>query len=166
MFTSDIQYPYPYAGWNHGLEHGPEADGLAAFLWCAWGNVKSGDPIPLTLGLICLNSPQRQVHGRLGPADPGNLSWLTVTGPAGVELPYIGRYVNRTMRDEETVLVWPGSFHGQTFWHLDAQFDISQPGSYRLRWHYKFRGQQLISNELHIQIAAPTARPCNHLGAR
>ena len=139
--------------------HGaPEAE-RAAFLSGDGGQFLVGEPISLAYGFVAVERAADDVRleGIVAPrpmmaVDPHNGSWFSVIGPDGEELPYQGFYVCWAAKKEnQDVLLWPGEFVGKSS-ELNFSFDFSQPGEYRLQWHYGWGGPGLVSNEIRIEI--------------
>lgn len=151
------------------LAHGTPDTHLAAFLLAA-RRFKVGEAIPLSFGVVCVDSPPVDDRARRAtlkvlppnpPADPDNVSWFSVTGPDGRALPYKGPYKNfRLPQPEDSHLLALGQFLGHTSDNLARGFpDLAGVGKYRVAWHYAppggvagcWRGM-LVSNEIEIEI--------------
>jgi hypothetical protein len=153
-------------GKTGGVVHGEPDRGLAAFLAYDGARFKAGDPLEISFGLIGTKTndpppPKRvKVLRPFPPAEPNNLSWISVAGPDGKELRYQGEYIDwANPQPDDFVVLTQGAFAGQTFSELvPYHYDLRQPGKYRLRWHYApgaFEGAwagQLTSNEVEIEI--------------
>ena len=146
------------------MSHGPVKDGLAAFLICEQSQFKLDEPIPLLYGVVYYGPAESECPTILEPypaADPGNISWLSVTGPDGNDIPYMGVYVMFPLLDPRDVLrLKPRSFHGRFTPNIRDKFKLGTPGLYTIKWHWRIRPVdgisywvgELVSNEIQIEI--------------
>ena len=156
--------------------HGKTQDGLAAFLLCHKHRFQVGEPIPLSYGLIFIGpglskkDRERQDTSKLKvrvwwlqnrPELSGNYSWFELTGPDEQNVPYhggTGTLPDSAPLDEFSVCLHYGQFVGTTHVDLRRNFDLSRPGTYKVRWGYKpwFKGGpwvgKLMSNEVQFEI--------------
>ena len=141
------------------ITHGVPEGERAAFLSGDRGRFVVGEPISLAYGFVAVERAVDDVRlaGIVVPrpmmaVDPHNGSWFSVIGPDGEELPYRGFYVCwAANKENQDVSLWPGEFVGNSS-EVSFSFDFSQPGEYRLQWHYGWDGAGLVSNEIRIEI--------------
>jgi hypothetical protein len=145
------------------ITHGKPEGHFAAFLMSDRDQWKVDEPISLSHGVICVSLPPAGGDGKqvwslkvarpYRAVDPNNRSWLTVTGPDGKELKYLGEDVEwGAAQPEDDVLLRQGEFVGTTSSRVERHFDLKKPGRYRFRWHHGWSQPQLISNEVEIEM--------------
>lgn len=147
------------------MPRGTVKNGLAAFLLSPAGNgsVSTDQPIPLIFGVIfvgrSIQEDRMKIWPVVAPVDPLNLSWFSVSGPDGQELRYGGYQVdfgNPPFPPDRAISLTRDSFYGKVA-DLNENYDLSQPGTYTVKWHYSAYGRgawegELTSNELLVEI--------------
>jgi len=161
---SSTAVPAKDLGVKLAMSHGPVKDGLAAFLICEQNQFKLDEPIPLLYGVVYYGLAESEYPTIPVPypaVDPGNISWLSVTGPDGNDIPYIGVYVMFPLLDPRDVLrLKRRCFHGRLTPNIRDDFKLCTPGLYTIKWHYRISPTsdaswwtgKLISNEVQFEI--------------
>jgi len=167
---SSTAVPAKDLGVKLAMSHGPVKDGLAAFLICEQSKFKLDEPIPLLYGVVYdgpaepeypAESEYPTIPAPYPAVDPGNISWLSVTGPDGNDIPYMGVYVMFPLLDHRDVLrLKHRSFHGRFTPNIRDKFKLGTPGLYTIKWHWRLRPVdgisswvgELVSNEIQIEI--------------
>jgi len=146
------------------MSHGPVKDGLAAFLICEQSKFKLDEPIPLLYGVVYYGSAESECPTILEPypaVDPGNISWFSVTGPDGNDIPYMGVYVMFPLADPRDVQrLERRCFRGRFTPNIRYYFKLVTPGLYTIKWHWQIGPEdgisywvgELVSNEIQIEI--------------
>ena len=144
------------------MSHGPVKDGLAAFLICEQSQFKLDEPVPLLYGFVYDGPAEYTTIPVLYPAvDSGNISWLSVKGPDGNDVPYMGIYVMFAHPNSRDVLrLGRRCFHGRFTPNIRDKFKLGTPGLYTIKWHWRIRPVdgisswvgELVSNEIQIEI--------------
>jgi hypothetical protein len=142
--------------------HGPVKDGLAAFLIFERKQFKVGEPIPAMPGII-YGGAEKDIT--IQPPFPailsGHLSWFSITGPDGKDVPYTGPSVHFVPPEpNRAVKLKPLRFCGMVKNDVGDYYELNRPGLYTIKWHYNmpptpdgswWQGH-LISNEIKIEI--------------
>jgi len=156
--------------WKRSLwmPHGPVKDGLAAFLMCERKKFKIGEPIPIMVGIVYGGTEKYMtvVKPISVTGSPGNLSWLSITGPDGRDVPYTGDFIHFLPPKCEPESEWEVRLTARRFcgisvddirsapypwgpdrWLPDRYGDMDRdghkldtPGSYTIKWHYSIAG--------------------------
>ena len=152
------------------MSHGPVKDGLAAFLICEQNQFKLDEPVPLLYGVVYdgpaepdypAESEYPTILEPYPAVDPGNISWFSVTGPDGNDIPYMGVYVMFPLADPRDVQrLEHRCFHGRFTPNIRYYFKLGTPGLYTIKWHWRIRPVdgisywvgELVSNEIQIEI--------------
>lgn len=144
------------------MSHGPVKDGLAAFLICEQNRFKLDEPVPLLYGVVYGGPAEKVTILAPGAAvDPGNISWLSITGPDGNDVPYIGVYVMFPLPDPKDALqLRRRRFYGRLAYNIRDSFKLCTPGTYTIKWHCEMRPVdgvscwtgELVSNEIQIEV--------------
>jgi len=147
---------------NIAMSHGPVKDGLAAFLICEQNQFKLDEPVPLLCGVVYDGPAERvTILAPPGAVDPDNISWLSITGPDGNDVPYMGVYVMHPLPDPKDALqLRRHRFHGYLDRNIRGDFKLCTPGTYTIKWHCEMRPVdgvscwtgELVSNEIQIEI--------------
>ena len=148
--------------WKPRMSHGPMKDGLAAFLICERKQFKIGEPVPVMLGIVYGKyEGHMTVYQPLGPIDPCNCSWFSVTGPDSKDVPYTGGFIDGWGLDPKGAKrLERGLFCGRVCNDVRDSYKLDTPGSYTIEWHYEippaFGGSwwhgYLDSNKIQIEI--------------
>jgi hypothetical protein len=144
------------------MSHGTGKDGLAAFLICEQNQFKLDEPVPVMYGVVYGGPDEKVTILAPGAAvDPGNISWLSVTGPDGNGVPYTGVYVMFPLPDPKDALqLRRRRFHGYLASNIRYSFKLCTSGTYTIKWHCEMRPVdgvscwtgELVSNEIQIEI--------------
>lgn len=147
---------------NIAMSHGPVKDGLAAFLICERKQFKVSDPIPLLYGVVYGGPAEYMAIPAPYPAvNLGTRSWLSVTGPDGKDVPYMGVYLRpKRLNPKDVLQLRRRHFHGRWTPDIRELFKLSTQGVYTIKWHYQIRSVvgdscwtgHLVSNEIQIEI--------------
>jgi hypothetical protein len=147
---------------NIAMSHGPVKDGLAAFLICEQSQFKLDEPLTLLYGVVYGGPAEKVTILAPGAAvDPGNISWLSITGPDGNDVPYIGVYVMFPLPDPKDALqLRRRRFYGRLAYNIRDSFKLCTPGTYTIKWHCEMRPVdgvscwtgELVSNEIQIEV--------------
>ncbi len=143
--------------------HGTAQNGLAAFLRCDRKRFKIGEPIPLTYGLLYtakLGDYEKKTFWRPARFWSKTLSWCSITGPDGKEVPYTD-----AARDEIVCGPGPGKVSlshreliGKYLPDLRDVYKLNGPGTYKVRWNYRGgpvgndQWLHLVSNEVQFEV--------------
>jgi hypothetical protein len=141
--------------------HGPDKQGLAAFVLVPRNKVKLGEAIPVFYGVMGLDNVKggaiKITPARL-PTGENNFSWFSVVGPGGKKCPIFGP-AGEWPLPESSVTVHRGEVHGGYSWNLCGIHKIDEPGTYSIEWHYQsesFRGDvyggRLDSNKVQFEV--------------
>ncbi len=151
------------------MSHGPLKDGLAAFLICEQKKFKIGQPVPLLYGVVYSGPGQyTTIPALVGAVDPGNMSWLSITGADGKDVPYVAAHPTfPRFNPKDALRLRRGYFHGRLDSSIRDDFKLLIPGLYTIRWHYQMGPSSyldapgaddsrwlghLVSNEIQIEI--------------
>lgn len=161
---SSTAVPAKDLGVKLAMSHGPVKDGLAAFLICEQSQFKLDEPIPLLYGVVYYGPAESECPTILEPypaVDPGNISWFSVTGPDGNDIPYMGVYVMFPLADPRDVQrLERRCFRGRFTPNIRYYFKLVTPGLYTIKWHWQIGPEdgisywvgELVSNEIQIEI--------------
>lgn len=157
----DMGKPKP-VDMNIGMSHGPVKDGLAAFLICEQNQFKLDEPVPLLYGIVYNGPDESMAVPAPNPAvDPSNISWFSITGPDGNDVPYMGVYATFPRLSPKDVLrLKRRNFHGRLTPNIRDYFKLCTPGIYTIKWYYQIGSivgvscwtGELVSNEIQIEI--------------
>lgn len=149
------------------MSHGKPRDGLAAFLRCDRKRFRVGQPIGLAFGIIHTDpgsdskhdspSQPKTIYPTMEPYQPDSVSWFSVIGPDGKEVPYTGPVINRSLAPGSKVRIHYRQFIGLYHPNMQGFGKLNLPGTYKVCWNYfssrKYWGvPHLISNEIQFEI--------------
>jgi len=145
------------------MSHGPMKDGLAAFLICERKQFKIGEPIPVMFGIVYGGSEMHMTFQLpSGPDSRGGLSWFSITGPDGKDVPFTADFDVLGPGPEAKQAIWLTArrFCGIVKNDVRWGYKFDTLGSYTIKWHYRipttsdgswWQGH-IVSNEIKIEI--------------
>jgi len=142
------------------MSHGPVKDGLAAFLICERKQFRIGQPIPVLYGVVYGGHEKHMTIQAPYPAWVPNLvSWFSVRGPDGKDIPYTGPEPKPIPPNpKDTLRLRRHGFCGIDWPDIRWGHKLSKPGAYTIKWNYRahpadfwWQGE-LVSNEIQIEI--------------
>jgi len=146
------------------MSHGPVKDGLAAFLLCERKQFRIGQPIPVLQGVVYGGHEKHMTIQAPYPAWVPNLvSWFSVRGPDGKDIPYTGPEPKlMPPNPKNTLRLRRHGFCGIDWPDIRWGHKLSKPGAYTIKWHYRSPAGdggswwtgELVSNEIQIEILA------------
>jgi hypothetical protein len=140
--------------------HGPEKDGLAAFLVCQRERFKLGEAITVIYAVTYLGPGKYITIQPPYPAwEPDLVSWFSITGPDGKDIPYTGPKPRPSpLKAENALQLGKGQSHGIQFPDIGWGHKLATPGTYTIKWNYRIAAEgswwqgHLVSNEIQIEI--------------
>lgn len=142
------------------MSHGPVKDGLATFLICERKQFRIGQPIPVLQGVVYGGHEKHMTIQAPYPAlEPNLVSWFSVRGPDGKDIPYTGSELKPIpLNPKNTLRLRRHGFCGIDWPDIRWGHKLSKPGAYTIKWHYRIPAGgswwqgELVSNEVQFEI--------------